>query len=114
MEILILIGIFAFVIAIIFRSNEALDRVDKVEKEVKILEEEIVPKAISAEAPLVEAVQSPVSETAPETPIAAEDYQKAEEPTPGLQNENGVPADTAPVSYPSDPSFPRTENIHMN
>lgn len=50
MEILILIGIFAFVIAILFRSNEALDRVGEVEKEMKTIEQEIGHKEPSAES----------------------------------------------------------------
>ena len=60
MEILILIGIFAFVVAILFRSNEALDRVSDVEKEVKTIEAEMVHATI------------PTEETAPLTAPATE------------------------------------------
>lgn len=59
MEILILIGIFAFVVAILFRSNEALNRVGEVEKEVKTIEEEIQ----HAETPATEVLPHP--ETVP-------------------------------------------------
>jgi hypothetical protein len=41
MEILLLVGIFAFVIAILYRSNRALDRVEVVEKELGVLEDEV-------------------------------------------------------------------------
>ena len=65
MEILILIGIFAFVVAIIFRSNEALDRVGEVEKEVKVLEEEIAHKE--------PVVQESTSVTSMDQPQAAQE-----------------------------------------
>lgn len=41
MEILLLVGIFAFVAAVLFRSNKALDRVGVVEKELGVLEDEV-------------------------------------------------------------------------
>lgn len=65
MEILILIGIFAFVIAIFFRSNEALDRVGEVEKEVKTIEEEIGRGEIPAEPSpaIAENVTPPVTDS---------------------------------------------------
>jgi hypothetical protein len=44
MVVLLLIGIFAFAVAMLLRSNEALDRVDAVEKEVSVLEGEVEAK----------------------------------------------------------------------
>jgi hypothetical protein len=41
MAILLLVGIFAFVVAILFRSNKALDRVETVERELGVLEDEV-------------------------------------------------------------------------
>ncbi len=39
--ILLLVGIFCFVIAILFRSNKALDRVGDVERELGVIEDEL-------------------------------------------------------------------------
>lgn len=41
MVILLLVGIFAFVVVILFRANKALDRVEVVEKELGFLEDEV-------------------------------------------------------------------------
>lgn len=39
--VLLLVGIFAFAIATLFRSNKALDRVGDVERELGVLEDEV-------------------------------------------------------------------------
>jgi hypothetical protein len=49
MEILLLIGISVFFVAALLRSNEALDRVSDVEKEVKLFENEVVKEVILPE-----------------------------------------------------------------
>jgi hypothetical protein len=132
MEILILIGIFAFAIAILFRSNEALDRVGEVEKEVKTIEEELG----HTEAPLV----SPETIAAQETPQVST-YEPAFSPAPAetvppqavassvevppVPAEVPVPASLGEVSLQTDSTssseeshtqsiFPKPEDVHMN
>lgn len=121
MEILILIGIFAFVVAIIFRSNEALDRVQEVEKEVKVIEEEMshkdqvltdrgVPMDSEAEqssaAPVAE--NSPATATAPIETVMEESVSReaVAAPTEPIQTNAQLPASDAP--------FPSAENVHTS
>jgi hypothetical protein len=133
MEILILIGIFAFVVAILFRSNEALDRVGEVEKEVKVIEEEIGHKGESKEAVEV-SVSNPTEngQALPQEPLAenppAEMVETTFEAKPepalsetdttipvsesGIQTANvSVQASTLPNSV--DTPFPKKEDVHL-
>lgn len=133
MEILILIGIFAFVVAILFRSNEALDRVGEVEKEVKVIEEEIGHKGESKEAAGVSTMnptengqalpQQPLAENPPVEAVETVREVKSEPtlsemdttvPTPesGAQAEdNSVQA--SPLPNLTDTPFPKPGNVHL-
>jgi hypothetical protein len=84
--VLILAAIFFFVVAVLFRSNEALDRVGEVEKEVALIEKDMPQEEEKhADAPKqAEAAQEVNPTTVPVTPKAG------------------------------DPAFPNPENVHMN
>ena len=133
MEILILIGIFAFVVAIIFRSNEALDRVGEVEKEVKVLEEEIAHKepvaqestiTTSEEQPQViqEAVATSMEQGQPleqfhmeSAPTLASDVvPSTPEAQPASANDSQAAAqDSDPAGSAESGMFPAENNIRM-
>ncbi len=70
--VLLLIGIFAFAIATLFRSNEAINRVQDVEKELGVLEDE-VKEATDTKVHIQEATFTPHIELHPvETPFPEE------------------------------------------